>query len=273
MPAAAPPRPLEVAVQSLILVLLLVWFVLSVFLAAGTLWLQAYIYTEPVQGLIWRAPAAGTVVFLSILLWVYLDYQAPARYSTLWQFSAEDEIIYPKLIVPRRDGKEDVYRRVRGDRGFSYHGADHPIPSRPDKIIALQENGERRVFEPDRDEKGKFKVASGQSLLYKDSTGLVMEEGQLGSVRTFYPSRLILNLFLNFLLLVTWFVSLWLVLRFQLSRAFGMAVVLWGVMLLFIMPQVLKLAEDAAHQRAAPATATTRQAVPGNLLDGDFANG
>jgi hypothetical protein len=245
-------------VVSLFLVLLLLWFVLTVFLGAWTLLLQAYFYTEPVKGLAWRAPAAGSAVFLTVILWVCLDFSAPERYSTLWEFSAEDEIVYPTLIVPQRDGKEDAYTRVRADRGYVYKRLDRPIPTRPDKVIAVSSSHVRREFVPDRDDKGHFKETEGQGLLYRDQSGQVMVEGQLGSVRTFYPGRLFANLFLNFFHLVMWFVALWLLLRFQWSHAFGMALVLWGVMLLFVMPQVLKLAEDTALNRAPPTQTAPR---------------
>lgn len=245
---------------SLILVMLLVWFVLTVFLAAWTLWFQAYIYTEPAKGLLWRAPAAGSLIFLSILLWVYLDYQTPERYSTLWEFSAEDVLVYPTLIVPHRSGKQDEYKRVRADRGYTYKKGDQYLPSRPEKLIAVLKSGDRHEFVPDLDEKGHFKVTEGQGLLYRDTTGQVMVEGQLGQVRTFYLSRLLLNLFLNFFHLAVWFACLWLLLRYQWSHALGLAIVIWAVMLLFIMPQVLGLAENTAtHREPAGSTPSVTQ--------------
>jgi hypothetical protein len=86
-----------------------------------------------------------------------------------------------------------------------------------------------------------------------------MYEGQLGRVSTFYAGRLILNLFLNFLHLLIWFIALWLLLRFQWPHALGLAIVLWAVMLLFIVPQVLKLAEDTARRNeTTPPPATAR---------------
>jgi len=272
MPAVAPLRA-GVAVLSLILVLLLVWLVLTVFLAWWTLWIQTYIYTGPVGGVLWRAPAAGTVIMSTVLLWVYLDYRTPERYSTLWEFSPVEDHEYPTLIVPHRDGKEDVYTKVHQDRGYAYMRRDRPLPSRPEKVIALTDKKERIVFEPDRDAKGKFKADGGQSLKYRSSTGEVMEEGQLGSVRTFYPARLVLNLFLNFLHLAAWFACLWLLMRFQWSHAFGFALVLWGVMILFILPQVLKLTEKAANVQVLPASRTARQAGEGNVLDGGLPTG
>jgi hypothetical protein len=272
MRAEAPLRA-GVDVLSLILVLLLVWSVLTVFLAWWTAWIQSYIYTESADGILWRAPAAGSVVMLTILLWVFLDYRAPERYAAIWEVSPVEDHHYPMLIVPQRDGKEFEYKRVRSDRGYVYMRRDRPLPTRPDKVIAVTDTKERIAFEPDRDSKGKFKVADGQSLKYRAATGEVMEEGQLGSVRTFYPGRLVANLLLNFLHLAAWFGCLWLLLRFQWSHAFGMAVVLWGMMLLFILPQLFKLTEKTANPAAKPRQQIAWQARQGNPLDGGLRTG
>ncbi len=258
---------------SLILVLLLLWFGLCVFLAAWTLWIQPYLYTESVGGLVWRAPVAGTIVFLSVVVWVYLAYQSPDRYATLWQFSPEEFREYPELIVPGPQGKQDVYKRVRRDRRYVYLRGDRPLPSRPEKVIGKTANGDLEVFEPDRDANGKFKVGEDQTLHYRNSAGDVMEEGQLGMVRTFYPGRLAANLFLNFFHFAAWFLCVWLLLRYQWSHALGMAVVLWLVMILFILPQVLDRAEVVARQREAPPARAHWQRGPENTLDVAIAKG
>ncbi len=254
---------------SLILVLLLVWFVVTVFLAAWTLWIQPYIYTESVQGIAWRAPAAGTLVFGTVLLWVYCDYEHPKEYSTLWEFSPDDNYEYPKLLVPQRGGKEDEYKRVRRGRAFVYMRGDRPIPTRPEKVIGVRENGQRDVYTPDRDAKGFFKPTEGQGLLYRDADGRVMNEGQLGSISIFHPGRLALNLFLNFLHFAGWFLALWLLLRYQWSHALGLAVVLWLVMIVFILPQVLKRTEDVAS----PPGRTAAPSAGRILLDAKEASG
>jgi hypothetical protein len=189
-------------------------------------------------------------------LWVYLDYQAPERYSTLWEFSAEDQIDYAELIIPHRDGKEDVYKRVRRDRRYIYQRGDRPLPSRPEKVIAVTADKERDTYEPDRNENGKFMAEEGRSLKYRDAAGHVMEEGQLGIVRIPNHGLLFANLFLNFLHFVIWFACLWVLLRFQWSHALGLAIVLWGVMIVFILPQVLKRAEDSSRQQSLPASPT-----------------
>jgi hypothetical protein len=240
-------------VLSLILVLLLVWFVLTVLLAAWTLWFQGYIYSQPVGEMYWRAPAAGTALFLFLCLWAALDYRAPGRYRTLFEFSGrEDRKPYEELRIPGQGGSEDLYKLKPSARGHAYHKdkSDKPLPSRPDKIIVVE--GDRHyVFEPERDADGHFKEERGQ-LHYRDKqSGLEMVEGQLGQVSLYHTGWLVVDLLLNLVHLALWWVCLWLLLRFQWSHALGMAVVFWAVMTLCVVPMVLHCADEAAEPRAA----------------------
>jgi hypothetical protein len=250
-------------VLSLVLVILLVWFVFSVILGAWTLFFQGYIYSEPAPDLWWRAPAAATALTVFLLLWVVLDYRSinPSRstglYRELQTFSfTEEEEPYPELIVPNRDGKEEKYLRKRtAESRFDYRNGAARLPSRPDKVIAVGKDGQREVFLPDKDEKGHFKVAPNELLRYRDERGREMVEGYLGFVSTRHYSWLWMNLFLNFLHGVVWFLCLWLLLRYQWSHALGLAVVFWAVTMLFVLPQVLGLAEKVARDRLPPPAA------------------
>lgn len=246
----------ESRVLNLILSLLLIWFVLVVLLAAWTLWFQAYIYSQPVEAIYWRAPAAGTAIAAFLCIWVVLDYRSPQtpsspRYLPLHDFSARETQRYKYLTIPTPDGKKEQYE-WRNNRYQNKAGKG--LPSRPLQVIASDEpNGEEHIFEPERDAKGNF-VQKDQSLRYyeKGNPKRYMEEGNLlGQITIFHFGWLLMNLILNFGFLIVWFVSLWLLLRFQWSHALGMAVVFWLVMLLFVMPNILKQAEDVARQRAA----------------------
>jgi hypothetical protein len=239
-------------VFSLVLVLLLVWFVLSVILAAWTLFFQGYIYSEPVPDLWWRAPAAGTALLGFLLLWVVLDYRTRGRYGDWYAFSfIENEQTYPELIV-LRDGKEVKYLRKKTARGEEYLSDRGRLPGRPDKIIAVGEDGQRDTFEPIRDARGHFKEAPDGSLHYRDERGREMVEGYLGLVTTRRPGWLLTYLLLNSLHLAVWFAVLWLLLRYQWAHALGLAVVFWAVMTLVVLPMVLGQAERVAGERAAP---------------------
>lgn len=239
---------------SLILILVLLWFVLSIVLAAWTLWFQGYIYSEPVGEIQWRAPAAGAAITLVLALWIMMDYRSPGRYLTVFDFSANEYIDYRELHVPTGNGREEVYRLqtdAKGRHQYLNRSGKGPV-SRPQEIIAVDSNGEKHVFKPERDGQGKFKVSPGGSLLYHDDQGHTMTEGQFGQVVIFHFGWLVMNLLLNFLHFVAWFLVLWLLLRFQWAHAFGLAIAFWAVLTLFVVPQVLTRAEDVARQRASP---------------------
>jgi hypothetical protein len=251
-------------VLSLVLILLLIWFVATVVLAAGTVWIQGYIYSEPVESVSWRAPAAAAAVTLFLTLWVIFDYRAPGRYRELQEFSVtETRDPFKVLRVVNRDGKVEVYKQHKDSRGrveYLRNGeiGGKPLPSRPDKIIAIDGDKEY-LFEPlasQRDARGNYQVKAGDMLRYQNKdTGWEMAETQMGQVYLFHPGWLIANLLLNFLHLVVWFVALWVLLRFQWAHALGLAVVCWLVVMLVVMPMVLRQAESVAQKRATAAAA------------------
>ncbi len=249
---------------TLILLVLLLWAVLTVLLSAWTLWFQAYIYNEPTSGIAWRGPAAGSALTLVLIVWIFLDYRPPSgRFRPFFESSATDDSKpFPELRVPTEKG-EDVYRLIPG-RGTEYRLKGQPtgkvLTKNPKRIIVI-EDGERYVFEPERDAKGNLNRRSSPSsswlgseaseeLRYIDAKGRVMVESSLGRLSTFRSGRFVGNLLLNFVFLAAWFAVLWLVLRFQWAHALGQAVVFWGVMLLFIMPPVLTRVETVAKERA-----------------------
>jgi hypothetical protein len=248
-------------VLSLVLIVLLVWFVATVVLAAWTLWFQAYIYSEPVGDIWWRAPAAGSALTLFLVVWMFCDYRAPGRYRELQGFTTTEGRVFKELRIETRESKKpEVYKERKDERGRleylreSSSGERRQLPSRPAKIIAV-EGDKEYVFEPlpsQRDAKGNFQVKSGDSLRYRNAdTGWEMTEGQLGRVSVFHGGWLLGNVLLNLLHFVVWFVSLWVLLRYQWSHALGLAVVFWLVTTLFVVPQMLTKAENVAQERAA----------------------
>jgi hypothetical protein len=251
-------------VFSLVLILLVIGFIAAVVLAAGTLWFQGYIYSEPVGSIAWRAPAAAAAIILFVAFWVWLDYRAPGRYRGLHEFSVtETRPPFAVLRVPNRDGKVEVYKQRKDARGrIQYLRNGEPggksLPSRPDRIIALE--GDREyLFEPlaaQRDARGNYQVQPGELLRYRNAeTGWEMAESHLGQVYIFHTGWLVANVVLNLLHLLVWFLVLWLLLHYQWPHALGLAVVCWLVMTLAILPMVFRQAEDLAGQRAAaPAT-------------------
>src|SRR5205807_8353943 len=127
-----------------------------------------YIYSEPAPGVWWRAAAAGTALAAVICLWVVIDYRAQGRYRTVFEFSGQEEQKpYEELRIRTREGREEIFTLRKDERGRpEYRDKNRRLlPDRPDRIIVI-EGGQQHVFLPERDAKGNFKVARGDSLRY-----------------------------------------------------------------------------------------------------------
>jgi hypothetical protein len=249
-------------VLTLVLVLLLLWLVLAVLLAAGAVWLQGSLYSEPAAGVLWRAPAAAAALTLVVCVWTFLYYRAPGRYPVApWDAVSEGPQLPQELRVRTREGKEEVFKLTKDERGRPEYrdGSRRRVPDRPEQVIIV-EDGQRRVFVPERDAKtGNFKVAQGESLRYYEegAKGRYMVEGQWGRVSSSHVGRTLLYVFLNLLHFVAWWAVLWLLMRFQWSHALGLAVALWAAVTLFVLPPLLTRAEEAARQRAGTKAASS----------------
>jgi hypothetical protein len=245
----------EWRVLILIAILLVVFVVLSLLLAAWTLFFQGYIYSEPVEAIYWRAPAAGAALTLFLIIWVVLDYRSiddrrqEGRYHPLHEFSFRETKTYNYLWIPR-DGRDELYAL----RGSEYLNKNrHRLPERPTKITAGDElDGEKEVFEPEM-ENGRFKAKQGESLRYYDpgNKSRYMDESSLGRISITHYGWLVMTLLLNFGFLLVWFVALWLLLRFQWSHALGIAFGFWLISL-FVLPMILTRAEQVRKERLAP---------------------
>jgi hypothetical protein len=247
------------------LMVVLVWLVLMVFLAVWTAWFQAYIYSQPVAGLIWRAPAAGSAVALVLVIWCWLDYgPPPGKYPALFYSPAEETEPYKELWGVK-GGRKTLYKREKDAAGrYEYRdNAKKPLPSHLDGII-VKEDGEEVLFKPELDDQGKFKIERGQYLRYIDPNGRVMSEAAMGQLSAARWGLIIGNLVLNFVHLLVWVACLWLLLEFQWWHAVGQAVVCWLVMSLFIMPMVLGKVEDEARKQRAPETLTVPSVASGS---------
>jgi hypothetical protein len=235
-------------VLGLLLTLLVAWVVLTLLLAAWTLWFQGYIYNEPAGEMYWRAPAAGGALTLLFLIWVFLDYRALGRFHALHEINTDDEREYKELWVPTSDGKKELYKQVAiQPRGHEYHkegrvGSRSRLPDHPPEII-VREDDQYMTFRPDPKDKDR----------YVDDRGRVMEAQYPGKATTHRTGLLLANLFLNLVLHpAVWFVSFWLLLRFQWPHALGLAAVCWLATTLLILPPLLNKAENVARERSVP---------------------
>ena len=105
---------------SLILILFLFWFALSVLMAAGTLFLQGYFNESPpdLAELLWRAPAAAGAVSVFVLVWVIIAYNAPDRFAVApSDFSSSEETKPVRSLTAVVEGKKVAYHLIKNPRG------------------------------------------------------------------------------------------------------------------------------------------------------------
>jgi hypothetical protein len=231
----------------LLLLLLGTALVLGGLFIAGSLFLQPTLYNEPTQGIVWRGAAAGGAVTVVLALWCFLALKAPdGRYATLLQFNPKDSTTFDEIWVPGPDGKKTLYKRVPGKNGLEAFQRDgRSLRSRPMVIFVKdKETGQEAEFKPDLDAKGNFKPDEYQVLWYRDKRGRTMDENSPGSLNTFLWGVLFLNLFINLAFFLALFASLWLLLEFHFWHAFGLAVALWIVLILFAIPPLIGYAES-----------------------------
>jgi hypothetical protein len=239
------------------LIFVLVWLSFTIVfagvLALGTLWLQGYFYTEPTTGLLWRGPAAGAALALLLTVWCLLSFLSPGDYDTLWSFSPRQKKEFPEIQVVRGNDTK-TYRKGKNPRGqVEYMDENGKRPPEHSDEIIVNEDGTDVHFKAERwtqgPDKGKVRVREG-TLHYIDEHGREMSDNGLGRLDTVRWGRLVLNLSLNFFHLVLWFVCLWLLLRFQWAHALGLAVILWLVMTIPLLPIMLGKAAELGREQA-----------------------
>ena len=242
---------------SSLLVFALLLIGIAVTLFAGTLLLQGSLYSEPVNHLFWRGPAAALVLTAFVAVWCYIAYRSPGNYNTIFEFSAATDRDHFDHFWSVKRGRENLYVSKRNSAGrFEYRGKDtNKTWSRSDSegvveaVIVEDSDGEKVRFEAELTPDGKFKAAPGEPVRYVEVNGKrrVMTDNDIGNVSIARTGRVFANILLNFLHLIVWFAVLWLLLRFQWSHALGLAVVLWLIMTFAIMPMLFRRAEDAAR--------------------------
>jgi hypothetical protein len=248
---------------------------------AGTLVLQSYIYSEPVAQLYWRAPAAGLVLAAFLGWWCYLDYRTPQGYNPL-------KMIFEPMTVhseefPRftaiKKGKATVYegkRNARGRREYVDSNNRPWSPSGTDGIteaIIVKEGDQDVRFNVDLAPDGMPRKDQDGAIHYVEENGKhrIMTDTYIGKLAAPRPGSLGLTFLLSLLHLALWFLCLWLLLRFQWSHALGLAIVLWVVLTLTVMPMLFGKVENLANEKATPAAAPEGQAGNPYGLVGQFA--
>jgi hypothetical protein len=251
-------RTVEPAVSALFLVFVLVFLAVTVVCWAGTLFFQGYLYSEPVAQLYWRAPLAGLVVTLFLAFWSYLEYRKPGSYGPLHEFTMQEDEQFTKLWGLKK-GREILFVPRKTAQGRTeYRNPDTgKVWSRSDPegimeaVIVEDKDGEKIRFDADLTPDGKFRMAPGEPARYVEEGGQhrAMTDNDIGVVHMRRWGRFMANIVLNVLHLAVWFACLWLVLDFQGWHAFGLALVVWLIVTLTIMPPLFKRTDDTARQR------------------------
>lgn len=266
---------------TLILILLVTLVSLTVILWAGTFLLQGYIYTEPTPGIFWQAPLTALLLTLGYSVWCMSVALSTGATTTNLPINAihrftphEDMLDRPaaRIWAIQLDRKKDAdkegiripYVSKREDR-TRFHYENAIIPKKlwsGQDVVAIEielddkgNPGEKRVMrfnliDSNVDEYRQFRSDDGWIIReYRDT-------GPTGMPVRFRLTRLLMNLFFNVAHFVVWFVSLWLILRFQAGHAFGLALVLWLIVTVTFLPMMLFYAGEAAEQRQQIRTAT-----------------
>jgi hypothetical protein len=261
----------EPAVSGLVLVTLLIFATLVVLLWGGGGWLQGFIYSEPTTQLFWRAPAAGALLAGWFLFWAsteyraYVDEREPSRYGAVFQFSATDERRFDEFWSKEGDRKVLYNRRtVSQGRGpgrpvFISERAPH-LPWSGSEEIILKEGGKEVPYKLDRSltDRARDKKESGGAR-YRNDAGTVITEDmiRIGRIPSFRWKTFLTYALLNVGFLVLWFVTLWLLMRFQWSHALGLAFVFWLVSIIFVVPPLVERADTVAEKKATPVAASS----------------
>jgi hypothetical protein len=243
----------------ILLILLIVGLSLLAVLWAGTLFLQGYFYTEPTEGITWRAPAAAAILTLFYALWCLLDYNAEGArpmalpYDTVFRFSNEEtKGKRPAVYVwaYRKNEKDPVKYRYYSGEGSYY--LDRQVKEKSDRwrqgeavAIEIEDAGQKVRYEWVHEE--------GRMPMFVSEDGWRVREFDGGPAEPPTIARTglwLVNMLLNLLHFGVWFACLWLLLRFAWPSAFWLAAGMWLVMTLTVLPMVLDQVGAAAQEAA-----------------------
>ena len=250
---------------TLFVVLLITLASLAAMLWAGTYFFQGYIYTEPSPGIAWQAPAAAGLLTFGFAVWCFTiafwTGASPTNLpiDTLFRFTPKQDMVakpIDRIWAIKQDSKKEgaekeekriAYVReqkwIGGRLEYTYQEPNQGPQWNAQDVVAIEIDKDGNKLRFDADKEGVFVT----------SDGWIMQEDRYGRptgipVKSFY-GRLILNFLFNIAHFVGWFLGLWLLLRFQWTHALGLAVVLWVVATLILLPMLLEEAGKVAQAR------------------------
>jgi hypothetical protein len=239
---------------------------------AGTLFLQAYLYSEPVSQIYWRAPAAALALALFLGFWCFLDYRHPPDYNPTKVLVEGRDVKAPQVdkFYAVINDKEVLYTRTTNSKGLpEYHQSNTgkiwsaASADGMTKAVVIEEDGQRAQFNAELTPDGNFKKDQNGYVSYREEGGKrrVMTDAYIGRLDVPHGWTTFLIVLLSLSHLLVWFLGLWLLLRFQWGHALGLAVVLWLVLSFSIMPMLFGKVENSAKEKAQIAAAPTSSAA------------
>jgi hypothetical protein len=250
----------------MLLIFLVIAISLAVLLAAGTLFIQGYLYSEPVGDIFWRAPAAAVVLTIFFWLWCFLNYRATdprateLPYETIFTSAGTEDTAKEPVaeIWAERGGNRTHYRRhtiVVTPIRYEYHDSS-------DKRLTMFQNIDAIVVkegDPKSPTEVHFVARPEENKFVEEGGSRYMTVDNFGRIYTPRPGRSRTMLLINALHFVVWFLTVWLLLRFQWSHALGLAIVFWLAMTMLIMPQILARVPRKTPEPAPPAVSFSRE--------------
>jgi hypothetical protein len=241
-------------VLDLLVILIVFALALMVVMWYGSLFAQSYLYTTPVSGISWRAPAAAGILTGFYLVWSLANIWGATKtsvgvtevpFGVFWQFSPRVEVIpqpVPEFVSKRSNSEpalyeldkslppETKYRKVDGEEYWSAVGTEY---------IEFKYRGEEYKFVRDKDR-------GDNPIVFVDAnSGLEMNEYEIGRVGYTSMTMLLVYFVLNALHFGLWIGCLWVLLEFQFWHAVGLGFVLWFVATSAVLPALCDYAAAA----------------------------
>ncbi len=188
---------------------------------AWAVWLQSNLYTQPAEGLIWRAPAASAVVMVSFAIWMVAARSAPGEIRPLQEAPKVKESVYFKeIFVVDAEGNGEIYRRTANERtGYRGNESNQPLPGSYVEVKV-------KATDDAKDFSISFKrQTSPAGDIYQDGQGRQMDPEYMGTLKEKPKGRLFMILFLNLVHLGAWILAFGPLLGFGSGHAIMMGVV------------------------------------------------
>lgn len=228
---------------------------------AGSLSIQSWLYNVPADGLPIRSAGSAAFVAGFVVLWAAIHAGSPETVNTILNFSPQSYTSHDSFDSVRKVGDREEkipFKRRVGSRGSASFfdarpGRETAVWKRSDTegisvAILIREKGKdaptrfeaNLVRSPAKDKVGE-KLVFPDEVRYTEVGGSRYMTGEaLGQIVESRYSTVLLNLLLNFVHLLVWQIACWVGLRYLFWHAAGIAVPLFLLFTLAIVPIVFE---------------------------------